>query len=469
MASSMRNEIRGAGLDLELKFNLDNRGAKPERRESDGALANSGRVFAAVPFGARRATGEERTMKIDVLYFKGCPNFGPAIDVIRSVVPNATIDELEVTTAEDAERMQFLGSPTIRVDGIDIEPGARTRTDFALGCRTYGGMSVPSRELVQRAIVHNCCSRVRSAGSGSLVVAIGAAAFAVAASACCWLPFALLAFGISAFGLSAVIESHEYWLFAAAAVVLALGFYLAYGRAPRRSRSSKHLNRAVVWFAAACLSVSATFPFLAGIIAGAADRASCCSLVEADGTSAPQGPTGTVVDSNGARAERKPPTLTDISASFQELKDAFNANKNAVKVLLLVSPRCPMCRMGAVTVQKQLDRIQSDKVKVFVVWIKRFFGDSRNAAREAMALVPDRRARHFWEGSGQLSKRYAGIVELPHKRNFAWDVYFVFGPKAEWTESPPTPDFWMHQLGGPETGNLLDGNRFRDAIARRLP
>jgi hypothetical protein len=170
------------------------------------------------------------------------------------------------------------------------------------------------------------------------------------------------------------------------------------------------------------------------------------------------------------RPERKAAAVTVLSENFQELKDAFNSDKNSVKVLLIVSPRCPMCRMGASVVQKQaLDPIQIDKVKVFVVWIKRFFGDSRDAAQEATALVPDRRARHFWDGSGQLSKRYAKIVELPGKRDFAWDVYFVFGPKAEWTDNPPAPDFWMHQLGGRDTGNLLDGGKFREAIVKQLP
>ena len=175
-------------------------------------------------------------------------------------------------------------------------------------------------------------------------------------------------------------------------------------------------------------------------------------------------------DSQAARIARKPVILTVLSENAHELKDAFNADKNSVKVLLIVSPRCPMCRWGASVVEKQaLDQIKGDKVKVFVVWIKRFFGDSQEAAQEAMALMPDRRARHFWDGSGQLSKRYAKFVELPDKRNFAWDVYFVFGPKAEWTENPPTPDFWMHQLGGPGTGNLLDGGKFREAIIRHLP
>lgn len=43
----------------------------------------------------------------------------------------------EVPDDEQAQRERFLGSPTIRVDGRDIEPGAAARTDYGLKCRIY--------------------------------------------------------------------------------------------------------------------------------------------------------------------------------------------------------------------------------------------------------------------------------------------------------------------------------------------
>ena len=49
-------------------------------------------------------------------------------------------DRLElrrVETIGDAERERFLGSPSVRVDGCDIEPGADERTDYGLKCRLY--------------------------------------------------------------------------------------------------------------------------------------------------------------------------------------------------------------------------------------------------------------------------------------------------------------------------------------------
>lgn len=93
---------------------------------------------------------------VEVLFFEGCPNHRPAVDLTRDVVanvaPDAQIEELEVHDDEEAERLRFLGSPTIRVDGMDIDPEARARTDYAMSCRMYGASGVPPRELLEAAL-----------------------------------------------------------------------------------------------------------------------------------------------------------------------------------------------------------------------------------------------------------------------------------------------------------------------------
>jgi hypothetical protein len=61
-----------------------------------------------------------------------------------------------VTSDEEAVRLDFPGSPTIRIDGRDIDPkGARSRP--ALNCRIYwtpdGRVSpIPSREQLEEAL-----------------------------------------------------------------------------------------------------------------------------------------------------------------------------------------------------------------------------------------------------------------------------------------------------------------------------
>ena len=99
-------------------------------------------------------------MNIEVLYFEGCPNHLSAIEMVRETLNSLgrqdEIHQVEVHTQADAEAMAFVGSPSIRINGADVEPWARTATAFGLSCRTYLDGShrsgVPSRELLRHAI-----------------------------------------------------------------------------------------------------------------------------------------------------------------------------------------------------------------------------------------------------------------------------------------------------------------------------
>ena len=60
-------------------------------------------------------------MKVEILYFSGCPNHLSAIDRVREVLAQegtaADIIEIEVKEAATAQQISFLGSPSIRVNG----------------------------------------------------------------------------------------------------------------------------------------------------------------------------------------------------------------------------------------------------------------------------------------------------------------------------------------------------------------
>ena len=99
-------------------------------------------------------------MTVEVLYFEGCPNHEPAVERVREVLrAEGIVDdvkEVEVPDTETAERLKFLGSPTIRVNGVDVEPGALASESFGLVCRTYRDgccqSGVPSAELIREAL-----------------------------------------------------------------------------------------------------------------------------------------------------------------------------------------------------------------------------------------------------------------------------------------------------------------------------
>jgi len=94
-------------------------------------------------------------VKIEVLYFKGCPNHRPAMDRLRSVLSqerlSAHIAEIEVKDEDAARALKFIGSPTIRVDGLDIEISARTVEEPAFACRRYVD-GLPPEEMIRSAL-----------------------------------------------------------------------------------------------------------------------------------------------------------------------------------------------------------------------------------------------------------------------------------------------------------------------------
>jgi hypothetical protein len=78
---------------------------------------------------------------VELLYFDGCPNHEALVphleQLLRSALAATQIALRKVSDDEAAQRERFLGSPTVRVDGRDVEPGAEGREDFGLKCRLY--------------------------------------------------------------------------------------------------------------------------------------------------------------------------------------------------------------------------------------------------------------------------------------------------------------------------------------------
>ena len=81
--------------------------------------------------------------EIEILYFEGCPHWREALKQVRKLVAQTglegtvSIQAVPVETEEQAQRVGFLGSPSIRVDGRDIEPASWSRVGFGLQCRVY--------------------------------------------------------------------------------------------------------------------------------------------------------------------------------------------------------------------------------------------------------------------------------------------------------------------------------------------
>ena len=79
-----------------------------------------------------------------------------------------------------------------------------------------------------------------------------------------------------------------------------------------------------------------------------------------------------------------------------------------------------------------LDSNPSAEIKVYAVWFSMLSSDARN--RWPDQLLADPRVVHLWDGSRAAGRWFAENEDfyLP----IAWDVYYLYGPKARWEETP---------------------------------
>jgi len=231
-------------------------------------------------------------MKIEVLHFDGCPNHKPAVEraqeLLREEGVSAEVVEVNVSDASIAQEVGFLGSPSVRVNGLDVEAEARTAREYGMMCRTYlvNGRreGLPSREMLGQAIreansgLNNLVSnQPPSNGSKSptSLFAAGSALAAIIASFCCILPIVFALTGFSILGASALFDAWRPYLLGLTFGLLGLGFYFAYR--PRREQcapgsacaipNTNRSGRLMLWLATAAVVLFAAFPYYSGAVA----------------------------------------------------------------------------------------------------------------------------------------------------------------------------------------------------------
>lgn len=153
--------------------------------------------------------------EVELLWFQGCANHPAArsmlAEVIAEVAPRTPIRDVDATDPVIAARLRFPGSPTIRVDGVDVDPGYVDPGDYTPRCRLYrtsaGLRGLPERRWIEGALrstrsrggpvrAGSCEAMAITAGQSEDSDAdtiIGAASLVVAA--CCAVPLIGLAAG----------------------------------------------------------------------------------------------------------------------------------------------------------------------------------------------------------------------------------------------------------------------------------
>lgn len=109
-------------------------------------------------------------MLVELLFWDGCPSHPRALADLRAAMTDlglapSTVAVREVATHEQAIQERFVGSPTIRIDGIDVRPPGDE--SFGLACRVYyrrDGRVSPTpdpadvRDALRAAITHTTTS-----------------------------------------------------------------------------------------------------------------------------------------------------------------------------------------------------------------------------------------------------------------------------------------------------------------------
>lgn len=143
---------------------------------------------------------------------------------------------------------------------------------------------------------------------------------AAASSACCWLPLAALSLGVGIGGMGAVFERYRWPLLGASVVLLAIGWWLNEraaaaacapdGTCPPAGSRRRTFNRVILVVCAVGVALFAALPEILGAI-----------------TARPLA---------GETGVRRP--VQRLSADFPELRDEFNRDQGAVRLVILLSP-----------------------------------------------------------------------------------------------------------------------------------
>jgi len=149
-------DIHGPGDVLTATLQIESPYADAYPRELTVRLTLRGGLIADI-------TELDPPPLVELLYFDGCPNHDAFLPHLRQLLTeneiNAPVTLIRVDNDDDARTQRFLGSPTLRVNGLDVEPGALDRESYALQCRRYatphGTTGTPPDQWILDALIDN--------------------------------------------------------------------------------------------------------------------------------------------------------------------------------------------------------------------------------------------------------------------------------------------------------------------------
>jgi len=153
------------------------------------------------------------------------------------------------------------------------------------------------------------------------------------------------------------------------------------------------------------------------------------------------------------------PSLADVTPqTVEQVKQEFNAAADSERVLLLLSPTCPVCIKGGSVVNEILRRNPGSKIRVIAIWEPMLPTDWNKPTSAVLDRLSDRRAIQWWDNQhliANLLDRSVGGKKpgCCKRKGTLWDVIAVYPPGTKWTtESLPATQFFAGPVvrGAPE-------------------
>lgn len=141
----------------------------------------------------------------------------------------------------------------------------------------------------------------------------------------------------------------------------------------------------------------------------------------------------------------QPKLLAITPQTLFQFTAEFNGSVKEERVVLLLSPTCPVCLAGSASVETILRRHPGDNIHIFAVWEPMLPTDWGQPSTNVMARLSDPRVTQVWDKNHLI----AGLVERGAdghrptcctRNGHWWDVIAAYPPGAKWTAVAPVPE-----------------------------
>lgn len=154
-----------------------------------------------------------------------------------------------------------------------------------------------------------------------------------------------------------------------------------------------------------------------------------------------------------------------LAKASTNLPRNFDAQTSSPRLVMLVSPTCPVCLSGVEMTLGGLDTAAGQHVETHVVWVPILGADNaETAAQSAIAIGTRARLMQYFDDDVAVSTgAHTALDFAARRRRVAWDLYLFYRAGPQWTLPCPMPDLWLHQLDIPDQPNL-DASTLTEAL-----